>query len=296
MHGEPEILCCEFCSHKTARKDNMERHIKSKHASEMIVSSVLNDIISTLGEKYEDKKEDNEMEAPDDDNLSLYERIRNQRVAAVQAEFKRLFPSFENEVLGLKVSRKKRKTGKTLRPALIVRRSGRKRSSVVSNCEDVSGSNEEDRGRTDEDSVVDDQTRSVVELQVSDTDNGGFSAGPAGDDSDMPELGFENSGQANPDLAALGKFGCIPCDMSFRDQCNLRRHVKRMHEPKLVPISCPRTWCKAEFSTMMEMINHRKNCLLACTSPGCSLTFMWQYRYDAHQRFHRRMEKRMKDW
>ena len=274
----------------------MERHMKTKHTGEIVVSSILNDIIRTMGEDHNDKEEDNEMEVIDDDNLSLYERLRNQRVAAVQAEFKRLFPTFEKEVVELRVNRKKRKRGKTLRQDQSVRRSGRNKSSAVSYFGDASGLNEEDQGRIEEDSMVDAQPRSLIESEVSETDHGGSSSVPAGVDVTRIEQGFGDSGQADPNLAVLGKFGCIPCEMSFRDQCNLRRHVKTMHEPKLVPLSCPRTWCKAEFYTMVDMINHRRSCLLACPYPGCSLTFMWQYRFDAHKRSHQTMEKRMRDW
>ena len=54
------------------------------------------------------------------------------------------------------------------------------------------------------------------------------------------------------------KFACIPCDMSFRDVANLRRHVRLMHGERKTPVQCPRTFCNAEFGILAEMMQHKR--------------------------------------
>ena len=46
--------------------------------------------------------------------------------------------------------------------------------------------------------------------------------------------------------ADLGKYGCLPCGMKFRDTPNLKRHVGLVHEVRQQPVMCPRPWCKAQ--------------------------------------------------
>ena len=41
------------------------------------------------------------------------------------------------------------------------------------------------------------------------------------------------------DQSGLGKFGCIPCGMSFRDGGNLKRHVTLVHEVRVTPVKEP---------------------------------------------------------
>ena len=31
VHGEPEILCCDFCSYSSKQKGNLKQHLKVKH-------------------------------------------------------------------------------------------------------------------------------------------------------------------------------------------------------------------------------------------------------------------------
>ena len=37
----------------------------------------------------------------------------------------------------------------------------------------------------------------------------------------------------------MGKYACLSCDRSFRGTPNLRRHVKLVHEARMIPVSCP---------------------------------------------------------
>jgi hypothetical protein len=92
-----------------------------------------------------------------------------------------------------------------------------------------------------------------------------------------------------------GKFGCLPCGMSFRDTGNLRRHVRLMHERRETGVQCPRTWCKEEFSIMAEMIRHKEICKLACPHAGCRKVFRKESLFSAHQRAHQIMARRMGD-
>ena len=97
------------------------------------------------------------------------------------------------------------------------------------------------------------------------------------------------------DLHGLGKFGCTSCDMSFRDTGNLRRHVKLVHTARVVPVKCPRFWCNAEFNILAKMMSHKENCLKVCPYPDCLKQFSKQKHFDAHQRAHLIMARRMSD-
>ena len=70
--------------------------------------------------------------------------------------------------------------------------------------------------------------------------------------------GLVATGDAEVDVSALGKYGCIVCNKGFRDIRNLRRHVSLVHEERSSPVTCPRTWCSAEFTVLAEMIRHKK--------------------------------------
>ena len=99
----------------------------------------------------------------------------------------------------------------------------------------------------------------------------------------------------NLELGFLGKYGCVPCGMKFRDRGNLKRHVKQMHEVRSTPVICPRTWCQAEFSILANMMKHKETCFLVCPYPGCQKTFRMESRFSAHQRAHLVMTRRMSD-
>ena len=97
------------------------------------------------------------------------------------------------------------------------------------------------------------------------------------------------------DLRGLGKFGCQSCEMSFRDTGNLRRHVKLVHTARVVPVKCPRYWCNAEFYILAEMTSHKENCLKVCPYPDCLKQFSKQKHFEAHQRAHLILARRMSD-
>ena len=107
--------------------------------------------------------------------------------------------------------------------------------------------------------------------------------------------GLVATGDAEVDVSALGKYGCIVCNKGFRDIRNLRRHVSLVHEERSSPVTCPRTWCSAEFTVLAEMIRHKKTCLLLCPYPSCQKAFKYENVLAAHKRGHLAMERRMKD-
>ena len=85
----------------------MPRRKKSKHGNWKMISSLIDEVIDQLGQDkdsmtegmvvvVEDSMDGNEKaheEVPD------YLKARDERVASMQAEFKRLFPGFDKEIL-----------------------------------------------------------------------------------------------------------------------------------------------------------------------------------------------------
>ena len=117
-HGAHRAVSCQHCDYKTTRIDNLPRHVKLNHGSSVMVSSLLQDLIKevtadrnvpeavTGREEVEEEEED----GPKDDIIedledgqSLRVRLRNRRVNEIQAEFRKQYPSFDEEVKKLKV-------------------------------------------------------------------------------------------------------------------------------------------------------------------------------------------------
>ena len=94
-------------------------------------------------------------------------------------------------------------------------------------------------------------------------------------------------------IAVLGKHGCLPCGLKFRDNYNLKRHVQLVHDVRHEPVLCPRPWCQKEFNILAEMKAHLVTCLKVC--PSCMKTFDRLDKFTAHQRGHLRMARRMTD-
>ena len=91
----------------------MPRHVKAKHGNWKMVSDLLNDIIEEV-DNDKDVAEEDEIEevlSDKEKKMSAYERMRNNRVAQIQAEFSQKFPNFGEEVQQLKVRKKKRAGG-----------------------------------------------------------------------------------------------------------------------------------------------------------------------------------------
>ena len=134
-----------------------------------MVSNLLHDIIKEVcydkdvyeeGGNEEDVSEAGELEeelSDEEKELPAHVRMRNRRVADIQAEFKRKFPSFEEEVRQLKV-RKKKKVGGVRKPTHkneTLRRSSRGVVSV--RMEDIRQEQVSDGGVKDQSSMINDQ-------------------------------------------------------------------------------------------------------------------------------------------
>ena len=89
----------------------------------------------------------------------------------------------------------------------------------------------------------------------------------------------------------LGKYACLSCDMSFRGTPNLRRHVKLVHEARMIP--CP--WCKMDFNILAEMVSHKEICKKVCPYPDCGKKFKREDKFEGHLRAHLVMARRMSD-
>ena len=289
-HGDLEPFKCGVCDYKTGRKDNLSRHVKSKHTSWEMVSTIVLDLVKLIGEREDSRDEVMEevMEEPSVElqKLSRYEILRNERIAMLQEEFSKRFPNFEQEVASLKVTKKKRAVGakKKASPCSAPRRSSRGAS----------------REEVLEEEVVSEERSGDLDSQT-----GGDNPMSGGEDGEPEEL-HEGESVAGEVLVGYAgdeehsglissKFGCLPCGLSFRDTGNLRRHVRLVHEQREIAVQCPRTWCKEEFSILAEMIKHKEVCKLACPQAGCLKFFTKESLFAAHQRAHVTMSRRMGD-
>ena len=129
-HQKVKKFKCLTCKYRSNRKHDVSRHMLSKHTSWGIVKSLLDSLISTLvdaAEMPETETVNNVVDGAVDEGrkISPYERIRNERVAAREAEFKKLFPNFEQEVRELKVQRSRVTRGKRKVDPVPSRRSSR---------------------------------------------------------------------------------------------------------------------------------------------------------------------------
>ena len=135
------------------------------------------------------------------------------------------------------------------------------------------------------------------EQDVENDMEGGQSVAEEMDATDSGVIGNQSEVRdaGDQDQSALGKFGCIPCGMSFRDSGNLKRHVSLVHQVRGTPVKCPRSWCEEEFFILVDMLRHKENCLKKCLYPDCIKEFKKQSRFDAHQRAQLVMTRRMID-
>ena len=236
---------------------------------------------------------------------SLYVKYRDERVAQIQAEFKARFPNFEAEVRDLKDVGKRRKGKKKMtwtgaaRKSFRIASNSREKdfldleevsdavedtidpipSSIIEDPMNPAPENSNEESCVHVENIIDEQDRDIAVDQLEPFDFVGES-GAAGDAGD---------------LVALGKHGCLPCNMRFRDASNLQRHVKLVHEKRDIPVECPRTWCNTKFFSLAEMLTHKESCLLVCPYPDCLKTFRKEKRYASHQRSHLAMARRMSD-
>ena len=213
---------------------------RSRQHSHKLVSSLLEGLLSeVVGDNIEDQQE-TESAQP----VSYYEQVRNRRVAEIQEEFDRQFPTFREEVRELRVVKKKRrKSNISNPPASAARKSSRihQLSRSVGNREAVDEqelSPEEPRLHVIEEADLAEK-EAVVEgagdQEVAGTGTGDIEASVeevpgtgSGDKQtcDEDSTGMEAGDMVNDAIGAddietgvasfLGKFACIPCELSFR--------------------------------------------------------------------------------
>ena len=84
-------------------------------------------------------------------------------------------------------------------------------------------------------------------------------------------------------------YTCSECDYSPKDNFHLVRHIENMHNH--VEVQCVK--CKAIFNSKFDYTNHSKTCNIVCPYFGCSKTFKYDYKFEAHRWSHQKMLRRM---
>ena len=111
-HGVPGIFRCKYCDHKTKRKHCLDRHVRKQHRIQAIAASLLQELLNSIIVSCDDSSENDKVLSPNSagevhedvavEEISEYEKIRNAIVAEREAEFRRLYPTFDQDLLALK--------------------------------------------------------------------------------------------------------------------------------------------------------------------------------------------------
>ena len=245
-HEELGRFKCVFCNFKTNRGETLRRHAESSHRIEKVVSDILHDLIDEVASDGSEEvashmldviltnvfdkvqtpmNDDNDSgaELEVDPNLNsdfqIPERVRarDEWVAAIQAEFRRSFPRFEDEVRELRVQKKKRKVASKVLPTVASRRSSRlqRNSHLVTDSGFISDSG---------DMTTDVENEAQVSEEISDdievVENNIVSSSDHGDDQIENELSLYVDVEVSSDCLSgkdlPGKFACISCERVFR--------------------------------------------------------------------------------
>jgi hypothetical protein len=289
-----------------------------------LLEEVLSNAVVPSPEEFEEQVEDED----ETEEVSPHVKARDERVAAIQAEFRRLYPSFGQDVRDLGLTKKKRKNLQKISNVVAVSR----RSMRIVALEAVIGESfEEEAGELDDEKAVASATDEISVTGIDDEEAFGSEDAcdleiseaavgeevetvdaedeKSGEEEETGDAGDENSDETEGvapedeeivtgedgagDVGALGRFGCLPCSLKCRDKFSLMRHVKLVHEPRRIPVKCPRPWCQAQFFVLTKMLEHKISCLKVC--PYCQKTFVREDKFDSHQRYHMVMIRRMED-
>ena len=274
-----------------------------------MVSSLVDEIITNVVDESRDAE------------LSPYLRMRNQRVALIHAEFRQQFPDFERDVRNLRVAgRRRRMKAKVVGAGMVARRSsrldkprglssgagvlvvptsgysnedGQEEMEIGSDCETAVGG----RGGEGCQEETGDGGQGDCQEETGAREGGYYleenGTGGEGWSQEESGAGSVEGRQEEAGGQDLGKHGCPPCGLKFRDSYNLKRHVQFVHEARQEPVSCPRPWCEQNFDILAEMKEHLRGCLKVCSI--CLKTFDRLDKYAAHQRAHVRLARRMRD-
>ena len=215
VHQEKGRFSCKRCDFKTNRHETLIRHAFSKHKSFWIVENILSEMIEAavenvkkacydtavdiLDEILVDALDASKAQGEDTNGSSTYEdeylRIRDAHVAAIQAEFRRLYPTFTEELKSLRVNKKSRKASSSTVPKDAVRKSTRIRNKSTLEASPVDSS--------DEECHVGGEVLSVPVHEAESSQGEVAAHDEVMEDSSMIER-------------ALGKFACLPCQTSYR--------------------------------------------------------------------------------
>ena len=84
------------------------------------------------------------------------------------------------------------------------------------------------------------------------------------------------------DVMAEVGLKCTVCDKQFNRTWNLRVHMEAMHSLSDDQVKCTRKYCTRQFSTMFDMVKHRRLCKFRCG--GCGKEMRRDDRVQSHMR------------
>ena len=178
--------------------------MKSRHFSLRIISSLLDsvlcDVVGVVQENIAEEVIMGEVEESGDEVISAHVKARNERVAEIQAEFQRLFPSFDREVqelgLGAKTAKKRKRSQlQKVDPRKSQRVQKRGHTELTP---DLEAGNDPEEVVLEARENIEDQETAVVES------------------GDSLAVNLEAGDLANGDNSDIGKFVCLPCGIAFR--------------------------------------------------------------------------------
>ena len=210
-HGGVKFSCSK-CNFQTNRKETLERHTQAKHGSFVIVAEILDEVLSNCVQDstiiasmivdtiLEDVMEKASQEVVEED-ISPYLRARNERVAQIQVEFDKRFPTYWKEMkdlrMGLKVTKQRKKTVTFVTP--------RRRSSRIGDSFPGAAEETETAGTLE----------AASEMPDGADECGGSGDTVAQDEKDIVVTEMDMS-VTEADVTGLGRVACLPCRKKFR--------------------------------------------------------------------------------
>ena len=244
---------CPYCRFQTNRGETRSRHVQKKHRSVKIVSaildelldeilsneplnvvsSVLDNVLCAVDEEVHDSLQEVDMNesrpssdiASSDSESEEEMSYRDAQVAYIRAEFRRLYPSFDDEVRALREApskRKKKAKKQNPLPVMPCRSSSRLKNKVAtkSGLEDYFGGDDDRHEEVDSVASMEEATYSNHEdgnhgeTNIAQDDSGVDTICSIQQESvPIPDVSYETN---EVDKAGLGKYACLTCSRSFR--------------------------------------------------------------------------------
>ena len=193
-----------MCNYQTKRGHDLVRHRNAKHVSSVMVLSLLDDIVTNVTKEMEDISNDFTSSEATTSGIrgakavypafSSFEQEHYDRLAAYKAEFRALYPTFDDEVRALRVSNKRPTVKKAKGLPIVQRKSARINRDAVTchgdtTVEVPNPTHENTEGELDE-------TNDELEIPQQSTNE--------------PYLEVDN------DIDMSQRFSCLHCEKSFR--------------------------------------------------------------------------------